>query len=105
MRQDVSTKNRVEGRTLASGDLGRRSLLSPYSEEPGASEQDATPTSKVRTALPPRLGIRIKSKLHGGCENPLKAVTPLIITQGFFYFRVKRKRGDGEVEKTSDLNT
>lgn len=42
------------------------------------------------------LGIRIKSKLHR-IWNPLKAMLPSLITD--FYFRVKRERGDEEIEK------
>lgn len=84
-RWDISEKNRVMGRSLASGD-GDVDLFSAPSSL-GARRIDVAclpcPTSQTRH--------KDQVKITRGCSNPLKAVTPRD-----FCLRAKRKQNCGE---------
>lgn len=94
-------KEQSSGKNTGLRRCGTQILVLPHAHrEPDALKQEGAPMNEVRTVLPPRLGIRIKSKLHR-IWNALKAILPSVITEIF----MSELRGKGvmrKLRKTSD---
>lgn len=99
MRQDVSTKNRGEGRNLASGDLGRRSLLCPIlcrSQEPWSWMQHL----QVRLELPYLPGLaQGSSQNYMGLRKRFESCNTLDNNTGIFISELRGKEVMGKLRK------